>query len=61
MKYRVTIEETIAEDFEIEAASREEAARIAREKYKSQEIVLEPGYLETADIFVDGECVDRIY
>lgn len=43
MKYTVTVEETVSEDFTVEAASSEEAQRIIENAYKNEEIVLEPG------------------
>ena len=43
MKYTITIEETVAKDFEIEANSADEAYEIAEQKYKSGEFVLDPG------------------
>lgn len=38
----VTIEETISQDFDVEANSLEEAFEIARKKYRDGEIVVEP-------------------
>lgn len=43
MKYTITIEETVAKDFEIEADSADEAYETAEQKYKSGEFVLDPG------------------
>ena len=43
MKYTITIEETVAKDFEVEANSAEEAYETAEQKYKSGEFVLDPG------------------
>ena len=43
MKYTITIEETVAKDFEIEADSAEEAYEMAEQKYNSGEFVLDPG------------------
>ena len=43
MKYTITIEETCAKDFNIEADSAEEAYETAEQKYKSGEFVLDPG------------------
>lgn len=40
-KYVVTIEETISQDFDIEANSLEEALEIARKKYCDGEFVVE--------------------
>ena len=43
MKYTITIEETVAKDFEVEADGIEEAYETAEQKYKSGEFVLDPG------------------
>lgn len=43
MKYIITIEETVAKDFEVEADDAEEAYETAEQKYKSGEFVLDPG------------------
>ena len=43
MKYTITIEETVAKDFEVEASSANEAYEIAEQKYKSGEFILDPG------------------
>ena len=43
MKYTITIEETVAKDFEVEANSADEAYEPAIQKYKSNEFVLDPG------------------
>lgn len=43
--YKVTIEETVSQDFEIEAKNIKEALKIAEEKYSAGEIVLSPGNL----------------
>ncbi|MBO5065414.1 MAG: hypothetical protein J6D06_04790 [Clostridia bacterium] len=45
MKFIVTIEETVSQDFEIEAENREEVFEIMRKKYRNCECVLEPGNL----------------
>jgi len=45
-KFCVVIEETISEEFEIDAESKEDAIKKAIEKYKSGEFVLSPGNLE---------------
>ena len=44
-KYYITIEETVSDTFEITAENEEQARSIAIEKYKSGELVLEPGNL----------------
>lgn len=55
-KYTVTIEETISQNFEIEAESREEAFKIAEKKYKDGELVVENGNLITTVLGVDNDC-----
>lgn len=52
MKYIITIEETIAKDFEIEAESAEEAHKIAERKYKSGKFVLDPGECQFKQIAI---------
>lgn len=44
-KYTITIEEMVSQDFEIEAATADEAMEIAEQKYRDGEFVLEPGNL----------------
>ena len=48
----VSIEETVSEDFEIKAKNFEDAIKKAIKKYKTSEIVLEPGNLEEKKIMV---------
>lgn len=50
MKYKVIIEETLSEEFEVEAKTKEEAIDIAEKKYRNGEIVLEPGNLTAAQM-----------
>lgn len=44
-KYTITIEEMVSENFEVEAATAEEAMELAERKYRDGEFVLEPGNL----------------
>lgn len=53
MFYNVVVEEHLADVFEIEADSPEEALEKAKEMYRKCEIVLEPGYLLDVDFSVD--------
>lgn len=46
MKYTIAIEETVVEEFEIEANDIGEALDIANEKYRNGEIVLCPGDIQ---------------
>lgn len=52
MKYTITIEETVAKDFEVEADGGEEAYEIAERKYKSGEFVLNPGECQFRQIAI---------
>ena len=52
MKYTITIEETVAKDFEIEAESAEEAYKMTEQKYKSGEFVLDPGECQFRQITI---------
>lgn len=51
-KYIVTIEETMNQDFEIEANSKDEARRIVEDKYRSSEIVVDNGTLTYKQMYV---------
>ncbi len=52
MKYTITIEETVAKGFEVEANSAEEAYETAEQKYKSGEFVLDPGECQFRQIAI---------
>ena len=52
MKYTITIEETVAKDFEVEANDAEEAYEMAEQKYNSGEFVLDPGECQFRQIAV---------
>ena len=52
MKYTITIEETVAKDFEIEADSADEAYETAEQEYKSGEFVLDPGECQFRQIAI---------
>lgn len=53
--FKVTIEETISETFEVEATSIEEAMQIAEEKYNNGEFVLELGNLTCKQMMAEGD------
>lgn len=55
MKYKIIIEETIADEFELEANIIEEAIENATKNYKTSKFVLEPGCLEETKIKVIDE------
>lgn len=44
-KYTITIEEMVSENFEVEAATADEAMEIAERNYRDGTFVLEPGNL----------------
>ena len=52
MKYTITIEETVAKDFEIEADSADEAYETAEQEYKDGEFVLDPGECQFKQIAI---------
>lgn len=61
MKYIITIEETVAKDFEVEANSADEAYETAEQKYKDGEFVLDPGECQFRQIAVtvpNGEATE---
>ena len=61
MKYKVCIEETVSEEFEVEAETPEQALEIAEEKYNNCEFVLEPGNLVAKQMcitFPEDECTE---
>ena len=52
MKYTITIEETVAKNFEVEADSADEAYEMVERKYKSGEFVLDPGVCQFRQIAI---------
>lgn len=52
MKYTITIEETVAKDFELEADSAEEVYELVKQKYKSGEFVSNPGECQFRQIAI---------
>ena len=60
-KYQIVIEETIVDDFTIEASSPQEAQSIAEQMYHDGKIVLENGEVQTKRIAVnDTDCENLI-
>ena len=60
-KYQIVIEETIVDDFTVEADSPDEARSIAERKYKSGEFVIEDGEVQQKRIAVnDTDCENLI-
>ena len=60
-EYQIIIEETIVDDFTIEASSPQEAQSIAEQMYHDGKIVLENGEVQARRIAVnDTECVNLI-
>ena len=51
--FRVTIEETISQTFEVLAESFEDAEEITTEKYNNGEFVLEPGELQHKEMMIN--------
>lgn len=46
MKYLISIEETVVEEFEVDADSPEDVLAIASDKYYKEEFVLSPGEVQ---------------
>ena len=59
MIYKVTIEETVCDEFYIEANSKKEAFDIAVEKYRNCEFVLEPGELKAKRMLIHDKNNNR--
>ncbi len=60
-KYQIVIEETVVDDFTVEASSPEEAQSIAEQMYKSGEFVIEDGEVQGRRIAVnDTDCENLI-
>ena len=60
-KYQIVIEETVVDDFTVEADSPQEAQSIAEQMYHDGKIVLENGEVQTKRIAVnDTECENLI-
>ncbi|RHA08230.1 hypothetical protein DW949_12855 [Megasphaera sp. AM44-1BH] len=56
MRYTVLVEEVVSQEFAVEAASPEEALRVAENQYRKGEIVLEPGNLEQVSMKIVGDA-----
>ncbi len=53
--FKITIEETVSETFEIEADTIEEAMETAEEQYDEGSLVLEPGNLVAKQMMAEDE------
>ena len=58
-EYTVAIEETIVQEFKINATSAEEAFEIAEKKYKAREIVLEDSEVQFVQMSVTSPCDEQ--
>lgn len=59
-KFKVIIEETISQEFEVEAEDFESAEDIATAKYYKGEFVLEPGEVNYRQMsIIDGETKEQ--
>jgi hypothetical protein len=54
MNFAVTLQETLVQDFCVEATSAEEAIKVAIKKYREGEFVLEPGEVIARAATTDG-------
>ena len=57
--FKITIEETVSETFDIEAETMEEAMEIAERDYKNGYLVLEPGNLIAKQMMAEDEETDE--
>lgn len=55
MIYKLKIEKTVCDEFDVEADSEEEAFGIAVDNYNSGEFVLEPGELTDKQMLISDE------
>lgn len=55
MKIKVTIEEVISQEFEVEVSSLNNAYEEVREKYKAGELILENPGLTQANVMIQDE------
>lgn len=51
-KFVIAIEETVCQEFDVEAENAEQAIELAENKYRSGEFVLEPGECQYAQMAV---------
>ena len=59
MKYTITIEEAVTKDFKIEASSTDDAYKMAEQKYKSGELILDPGECQFRQITITKPSDER--
>ncbi len=59
-EYQIVIEETVVDDFTVEADSPEEAQSIAEQMYHDGRIVLESGEVQEKRIAVNGTDCENI-
>jgi len=57
-KFTISIEETVVKSFEVFADNADAAMKIAKEKYRSGEFVLEPGTLLAKKMSVSNQKND---
>ena len=59
-EYQIIIEETVVDDFTVEASSPQEAQTIAEQLYRDGKIVLESGEVQQKRIAVNGDDCENI-
>ena len=59
-KYQIVIEETIVDDFTVEASSPQEAQTIAEQLYHDGKIVLESGEVQLRRIAVNNKDCENL-
>ena len=59
-KFTIVIEETLADRFEVEAETEEEALEIAIEKYENAEFILQPESCYSSEVWPEENPDNRI-
>lgn len=59
-KFTIVIEETLADRFEVEAETEEEALKIAIQKYKNAEFILQPESCYSSEVWPEENPDNRI-
>jgi len=59
-EYQIVIEETVVDDFTVEASSPQEAQTIAEQLYRDGKIVLESGEVQQRRIAVNSDDCENI-
>ena len=59
-KFTLIIEETVVDEFEVNANNEQEALEIARDKYKKGEFILSPGEVQYRQMTIKSPMKDEM-